>query len=334
MIHVAAGQADGRVWLEPFRQKLEMLGELEIIENGANLKEETLLERLQMADVLLGSWGSLRIPDALADNPGRVRYLCCITGGVRGFVSLTHINAGLPVTNWGDTPAFGIAEGAVCLLLATLKGLHSQIISVRTGTETSNPTRSGGTLRGLNLGIYGFGVIGRKFAELLRPFECVMRVYDPFTKDFPDYVTPVHSLDALFRASEAVAIHAGLTEATRGTVTAALLALLPRHGIIINTARGDIVDQAALFRELESSRLRAGLDVLAEPEHLPSDHPARQWQNLILTCHDISRGWPSDGQASPKLDTMHDVCLDNIQRFLDGRQLRFIMDRQRFELST
>lgn len=334
LIHVASGLADGRIWTEPFRRELAKLGDFEIVENGAGLDEAALLAKLRTADVLLGAWGSLRLPEALSANPGKVRYLCCVTGGVRGFVTLPHIDAGLPVTNWGDTSAHPIAEGAMCLLLATLKGLPANIVSVRSGGEADTPLRSGGTLRGLNLGIYGFGVIGRRFAELVRPFGCVLRVFDPFVTDFPEHVMPVSSLEVLFRNSEAVSIHAGLTAATRGTVTAELLAMLPKHGILINTARGDIVDQAALFRELESGRLRAGLDVLAEPERLPADHPARQWQNLIWTCHDIERGWPTDGEPRNKLHAMHEVCLDNLRRFRDGQPLRFIMDHRRFELST
>lgn len=334
LIHVASGPADGRIWTEPFRRELAKLGDFEIVENGAGLDEAALLAKLRTADVLLGSWGSQRLPEALAADRGKVRYLCCVTGGVRGFVTLAHIDAGLPVTNWGDTSAHPIAEGAMCLLLAALKGLHANIVSVRSGGGVDTPHRGGGTLRGLNIGIYGFGVIGRRFAEMVRPFGSVLRVFDPFVTDFPDYVTPVSSLEELFRQSEAVSIHAGLTAATRGTVTAGLLALLPRHGILINTARGDIVDQAALFRELESGRLRAGLDVLAEPEWLPVDHPARQWQNLIWTCHDIERDWPTDGQPPQKLHAMHGICLDNLRRFRDGQPLRFLMDRRRFDLST
>lgn len=334
MIHAAAGAAESRIWTPVFRRALEHFGTLEIIENAVLYREDELLARLRQADVLLGSWSGLRIPDALASDPGRVRYLCCVTGGVRGFVTLAHIDAGLPVTNWGDTPAHAVAEGAVCLLLAALKGLHAQIVAVRSGAEADYPHRGGGTLRGLNIGLYGFGAIGRKFAEFLRPFGCVMRVYDPFVTEFPDYVVPVAGLEELFRASEAVAIHAGLTAATRGTVTGPLLALLPRHGILINTARGDIVDQEALFRELESGRLRAGLDVLAEPERLPAEHPARQWRNLIWTCYDIEREWPSDGQPPARLHLRHEVCLENLRRFRDGQPLRFVMDRRRFELST
>ena len=151
MMHVASGPADGRIWTEPFRRGLAELGELEIIVNGAGLDESQLLAKLRTADVLLGAWGSLRLPEELSADPGKVRFLCCVTGGVRGFVTLAHIDAGLPVTNWGDQPAYTVAEGAMCLLLAALKGLHANIVSVRSGGGADTLHRGGGTLRGLRI---------------------------------------------------------------------------------------------------------------------------------------------------------------------------------------
>ena len=73
---------------------------------------------------------------------------------------------------------------------------------------------------------------------------------------------------------------------------------------------------------------------LSWPELLPPDHPARQWQNLIWTCHDIERDGLTDGEPPKKLHVMHEICLENLQRFRDRQPLRFIMDRRRFELST
>jgi len=176
-------------------------------------------------------------------------------------------------------------------------------------------------------------VVGQRFGEMLRPFGCVLRVYDPFAAQVPEYVERVFTLRELFEKSEIIVIHAGLTETTRGSITAELLALLPDQGVLVNTARGDIVDQEALFAELRSGRLRAGLDVLAVPERLATEHPARRWENLILTCHAISRGWPR-GNRTAGLRSLHQVCLDNLRRFRDGRDLRFVIDRQRYALIT
>ena len=333
MIHIARTSCE-KLMPPAFREKLRELGDLDIVENAAGMSEAEVAERMRQADVVLGGWGTVSAPDSLAEEPGRVRYFCSISGSVRGFVSAAHIDSGIPVTNWGDMPAHEVAEGAMTLLLATLKGLHANIVSVRNGGGSDTPNRNGGTLRGLKVGIYGFGTIGRKFAEMLHPFECEMRVFDPFVTDLPEYVTPVDSLQELFAHCDAIAIHAGLNDHTRKTVTAELLALLPDHGIIVNTARGDIIDQDALFAELESGRLRAGLDVLAAPENLPPDHPARTWQNLIWTCHDITREWPDDGAHGEQLHPMHVICLDNLKRFRDGRPLRYVMDKEQFERST
>jgi len=91
----------------------------------------------------------------------------------------------------------------------------------------------------------------------------------------------------MFEQCEAIVIHAALSPETERTVTAELLSLLPDRGIIVNTARGQIIDNEALFAELRRGRLRAALDV-TDPEELPRDHPARGYDNLILTAHSRS----------------------------------------------
>jgi D-3-phosphoglycerate dehydrogenase len=245
-----------------------------------------------------------------------------------------HIEAGLLVSNWGDAIAHSVAEGAVCLLLATLKDLHAQVVAVRAGGGALDSASSGGTLEGATVGVYGFGAIGRRFAEFLQPYRCELLCFDPFVEEYPAYVTPVATLRDLFIRCSIVAIHAGLNDETRGSVTKELLALLPRHGVVINTARGDVVDQEALFDELRSGRLRAGLDVLAGRDWLAPGDPIRQAENLLWTCHKIGRGWPADGEPPTRLLPMHEVCLDNLRRFRDGLPLRFLMDRRRYLLST
>jgi phosphoglycerate dehydrogenase-like enzyme len=334
MIHISGGAAHPGLWTELFCRELRALGSLEIVENGQDLSEQDRLEKMRQADVILGGWGSVVIPPDLAVHPGRVRYICSLTGSVKYFVSKAHVEAGLLVTNWGDAIALNVAEGAMCLLLATLKDLHAQILAVRNGKFALDAAHYGGSLEDLNVGVYGYGAIGRKFVELLVPFGCTIRCFDPFVKEFPPYVIPVESLETLFRESEAIAIHAGLNDGTKGTVTRELLALLPRHGVLINTARGDIVDQDALFDEVRSGRLRAGLDVLRHPEYLEPENPIRQTENLIWTCHKIGRAWPLDGLPPKKLNAMQKVCLDNLRRFQAGQPLRFVMDAKRYDLST
>ncbi len=168
---------------------------------------------------------------------------------------------------------------------------------------------------------------------MLRPFRPAILVFDPYAASLPEGCERAGSLDELFGRCEAIVIHAALSEETRGSVTAERLARLPDRAVLVNTARGAIVDQEALFAELASGRLRAGLDVL-EPDRLPPGHPARDWENLILTAHDIGKNRPPEGFPPTSLDSMHRVCLDNLRRFAAGQPLRFVMDRERYERST
>ena len=333
LLHIAGEQISGGIWTSAFQDALREIGELTIIENGKDLSEDELVRLMRGTDVLLTSWGSQPVPVAVAEDPRTLSYVCNVTGTLRQWVPIEVIEAGIPATNWGDLPAGPIAEGAMALLLATLKGLHRRIQTIRQGGWRVGPHTTGGRLEGLNVGVYGFGVIGRRFVDLLRPFGAVIRIYDPYVLDMPDDCTRVESLEALFGQSQAIVIHAGWTKETEKSVTANLLAKLPDHGVIINTARGQIIDQEALFRELETGRLRAGLDVL-DPDELPQGHPARTWENLILTTHAINQGWPDGNQGAGEISRMHEICLDNLRRHFSGKPLRFAMDRRRYLLST
>lgn len=335
LLHLAAGQANPRAWTIPFRRALAEIGELEVVEGGDQLSDAAGAERLRRCHVLITSWGARRVPAEVAGDPGQLRYVCHLTGQMREVVPPELIESAIPVTNWGDAQAVAVAEGAVTLLLASVKSLRRRLAMVADGGWQPPAELFSRTLRGLRLGLYGFGFIGRTFADLVRPFRPELLVYDPFAGSLPEDCEGVAGLEELFERSQAVAIHAGLTEVTRHSVTAGLLARLPANGILINTARGGIVDQEALFAELKAGRLNAGLDVLDGDDRLPADHEARQWPNLILSAHSLSRQFPEDfDNPEREMEPMHGICLDNLRRHLAGETLRFQMDLERYNLST
>lgn len=335
LLHMAAGAVQARAWTRPFVARLGDLGTLDIAEHTRMLSDDDAATRIRGCDVLITSWGSRMTPASLAVDPGRLRYICHLTGGMRDFIPVELIESDVPVTNWGDAQARAVAEGAVLLLLASLKGLRERIDCIAGGHWRPSETEfHSGMMFDLPLGVYGYGFIGKTFVDMVRPFRPRIRIFDPFANDIPDDCERVDSLEALFSGSRAVAIHAGWTEATAGSVTAELLARLPDGGVLINTARGAIVDQDALFAELESGRLRAGLDVLAPPEELSAEHAARGWSNLLLTAHSMSQPFPKDYVSDNAFEPMHHICLDNLRRFLAGEALQFQMSRERYELST
>lgn len=318
----------------PFANALRELGELELVEQARELDDETVAALMREADVLITNWATRRIPVAVADSPGRLRYVLNIGGTCKAPVPIEIIRKGIPVTNWGDTPARAVAEGAMALLLAVLKDLRGRTEAVLAGKccGAGQLDLPSGTLDGLKLGLYGCGVIGQRFVKMVAPFDPELIVFDPYAKTLPEGCRQVDSLDVLFGESEAVVIWAGLSDETQGTVNAARLAMLPDHGIIINTARGEIVDQEALLTELKTGRLRAGLDVMVADNYLPAGHEAHAWPNLLITCHDInSAHWP---KRAPHLGYGDKIALDNLKRFIAGEPLRFVMDETRYLRSS
>jgi len=318
----------------PLADGLRELGELVIVEQARELGGHEVLAQMREADVLITNWASTPMPEALAEAPGRLKYVLNLGGTCRATVPIEIIRRGIPVTNWGDTPAQAVAEGAMALLLAVLKDLRGRTEGVLAG-KCWGARRLGlasGTLCGLKLGLYGCGYIGQRFVEMLKPFKPELLVYDPYANGLPEDCRRVDSLDALFDESEAVAIWAGLSDETNGSVNAVRLAKLPDHGIIINAARGELVDQDALFAELKSGRLRAGLDVLVRDDYLPEGHEAHTWPNLLITCHDINSAWWPE--RPPQLSYADGIVLDNLRRFVAGEPLRFVMDERRYELSS
>lgn len=318
----------------PLAKALREQGELEIVADGKSLTDEQALEKMRQADVIITHWAARRIPKELASDPGNVRYILNLGGTCKATVPIEIIRSKIPVTNWGDTPARAVAEGAMSLLLAVLKDLRPRI-EVLVDGKSHNLKKIGltpGTLYETRVGLYGCGAIGNKFVEMLQPFQPEIHIYDPYTKELPQGCQSVQTLDELFEKSEIIVIWSGLSAETKGSVNAARLARLPDQGIIINAARGEIIDQDALCVELEKGRLRAGLDVLENDKYILEDHPLHRLPNVILTTHNINAAfWP---KRPPHLNYGDKVALENIRRFQTEEPLRFVMDEDRYLRSS
>lgn len=294
------------------------------------MSPEELADCLRGYEVLILSRDPI-VPPEIAADPGNLKYICYLHGAIGRVLSLPIVQSPIRITNWGDHPGAELAMLSLVLLMALLKDLPTRILAVRRG-EGKGINSVGATVKGLRVGLYGYGFAGRKCVELLLPLGAEVKIFDPYATGIPDACTRVDTLEALFEGIHAVMIHAALTPETRGSVTAKLLSRLPDQGLVINTARGGIIDQPALFAELKSGRLRAGLDVL-DPDHLEPDHEARQWENLIWTCHHGggAKAWPG---AEETLCRRDEVVLENLRAYAKGEPLNYVIDEKRFALMT
>ncbi len=329
ILSVTNGGRIPQVWTEAFVEALSALGELHLAENGAALSDEDFAEQVRGHEIAIVGWDARPLPDELARDPGALRYICCYSGTIRSLVPRSLVEAKLLVSNWGDHPADGVAEAAMALLLAMLKELPKAVDASR-ARRWGVQTRIRGTLVGTRVGLYGCGAIGRRFIELLAPFGAEIVVFDPYAASVPAGCARVDSLEALCETSEVLAVHAGLTDETRGAIRAEHLARLPDGAVVVNTARGAIFDQDALFAEIVSGRLRAGLDVL-EPDYLPPEHPLLGRDNCLLTYHQLDTlTWP----PRPGLTPMQQRCVDNVRRFVEGQTPEWLFDVERYDRST
>jgi phosphoglycerate dehydrogenase-like enzyme len=209
------------------------------------------------------------------------------------------------------------AELAIGLMIAVMRQIPSVDREVKLGRW---PTPMTHALRGKTLGIVGLGHVGRHIVKIARAFEMKVLAWGPrLTREAAASVgAESRELDDLLSCSDIVSVHATLSPESRGLIDARRLRLMKPTAYLINTARGPIVDEAALCAALASGQIAgAGLDVFDE-EPLPSAHPLTTLPNVVLTPH---IGWPTDETYTQFADAAADALLG----YLDGQEVpRFV----------
>jgi glyoxylate reductase len=219
---------------------------------------------------------------------------------------------GIAVSNTPGVLSAATADLTFALILAARRRVVEGDAHVRAGKWSAQWTEGflAEELTGSTLGIVGLGRIGQAVARRAQGFE--LRVLyaqrTPAQTDLGEY----RELDALLAESDVVSVHTPLTPETRGLIDARRLALLRDGACFVNTARGEIVEEAALVAELVSGRLRAGLDVFAHEPNVPAE--LLPLQNVVLTPH--------LGSATRQTrEAMTRIVVDNILAFERGEPL-------------
>ena len=190
---------------------------------------------------------------------------------------------GIVVTRAPGSNTQAVAEHTLALLLALAKDLPMLSAEVAAGRWRRAETKVR-DVAGLRLGLVGCGAIGQAVARLAMPFGMSIAAYDPTGPDVPG-IARSPSLQALLAQSDVLSLHLPLLPSTRHLIGSAELASLPPGAIVLNTARGGLIDEAALHAALDSGHLfGAGLDLM-EDEPPPSDYPLRRHPRVICTPH-------------------------------------------------
>ena len=201
---------------------------------------------------------------------------------------------GITVANTPGVNSEAVAEMALALALAVARRLAQFDRMIRHGDPIERPRFLGFGLEGKTVAVIGMGNIGvRAAAKFQAAFGCKILAYDPFYHPLPGKDpwskiehTRLHDLDALWPLADVLTVHVPLTDETRNMVNAAALAAMKPSAILVNVARGGIVDEAALYEALLAGRLfGAGIDVWNEVEPPAADHPLLTLPTVVATPH-------------------------------------------------
>lgn len=222
---------------------------------------------------------------------------------------------GIPVGNTPDILTDATADFAFALLLAAARRIPEAERYLRAGRwVTWGPsTLLGLDLAGKTLGLVGFGRIGQAVARRASGFDLRVIYYDPSAAPAWN-AAPVASLDELLSQADFVSIHTPLTERTRGMVNADFLAKMKPSAVLVNTARGGILDQQALYEALKHGRIFAAALDVTDPEPLPLDSPLLTLENCLITPHIASA-------STATRDKMAVLAAQNLIAGLKGERL-------------
>ncbi len=289
----------------------------EFVPCHAPLTDEEKLVTAKDADILIIANGLLK-EEVLQQAPN-LKLISV------GFTGVDHIPAdhcvenNVTVCNSQGYATIPTAELAVSLMLMRTRYISETETKVRAG-ETKG-TLVGSELSFKTVGIVGTGMIGRQTASLLKGFNVKLFGYDPYENDAAKELgIEYKSLDEVFSESDFISLHLPLLDSTKGLVNKKLLSKMKNDAILINCARGPIVDSKALKEALDKGQIRgAGVDVYEIEPPIPTDHTLFGAKNITVTPHIAFA-------SKESMIRRAQIVFDNVDAYLEGNPIN-VMNR-------
>lgn len=281
----------------------------------ANAQDAGEVERIlltQPIDAVISR--TVELSAAAIEGCPTLKVICKHGVGVTNIDVEAATRSGVPVFTTPGTNTHSVAELAIGLMLAAARKVNFYDSELRAGRWTR--TGDGLQLHGRRLGLVGYGQIGRHVATIARALGMHVHVFDPaLNRSGVDaHVTQEHSLPDLYAHADVLSLHCPVNAHTRAMIDAQAIAALPDRAIVINTARGELIDEAALVAALTGGKLAAaGLDTFAH-EPLGADDPLVALPNVVLTPH-------VGGSTPDALDAVATSAVATCLRYLRGAQV-------------
>lgn len=310
-----------RIFSEKALARLEGFGEVVRVEG--EFSEGSVLRAIEGADIAVTSWGNTTLDAPALDRAPGLRLVVHAAGSVKPIISEALLARGVRVTGSPKPLGQGVAETALGFTISACKNFYALNANMHAARPFSEGKEDIRELYDLTVGVVGAGWAGGHYLGLLQSFGVETLLYDPFCS--PEKAERLHTtlcgFEELLARADIVSIHAPSIPETRHMFNARTLALMKPDAVLINTARGSIIDEQALCAHMRAGKLRyACLDVF-DPEPPAEDSPLRALPNVILTPH--LAGLSNNGQ---RRIGMH--AADEIGRFLAGRPMECEVTRE------
>lgn len=264
---------------------LEELGNITYNPYERNYTREELKEALKGIDIVFCGWGSTLYDEEILSSADSLKILAYTAGSLSGVVDDAVYKKNITVLGANGVFAESVAEGCLCYAMVGLRRIEKYARLMREGGWRPSQFYNEGILN-KTIGLVGFGAIAKKFVEFLKPFQCEILVNSGHLteEEASKYGVKAASLDEVFEKSDIISLHQSLNEKNYHMVGKEQFNKMRTGSLLINTARGKLLDEEALIEELKTGRIHAVLDVF-ESEPLLADSPLRSLENVTLIPH-------------------------------------------------
>lgn len=278
---------------------------------------------LAETDILVTGWGCPQITAAVVASAPRLKLIAHAAGTVKFTLEAAVYEAGIVVTHAADANAVPVAE----FTLAAIIFANKRVFELRDRYRADPSRRSTYAMMDEPIGNYhrtvglvGASRIGRKVAKFLRGFDFTVLLCDPFVQAGDPVLAGAElvDLETLLARSDVVSVHAPSLPTTRAMIGASQLSLMRDGTTFINTARGALVDEAALIAELQTGRIHAVIDV-TDPEIPDPNSPLFSLPNVFLTPHVA-------GAVGMERLRLGQLAVEEVERFVAGQALEFAIE--------
>ena len=267
------------------RQRLEEETSVRWNALDRNYTPDELAQALGEAQICITGWGSPQFTEEILANAPALRVIAHTGGTVTSLAGSAVYRRGIRVLSGNEIYAQSVGEGVICYILAALRDIPKYAGMVQR-EGWSRPGWYNEGLLGQRVGLVGFGAVARYTAQMLRAFQVELLICSGHLTEAEaaQYGGRKATREEIFSSCKVVSLHMAATPQTYHQVDARLLGMLQEGALLVNTARGSVIDENALAAALRTGRFKAILDVY-EQEPLPLSSPLRGMENAILIPH-------------------------------------------------